>query len=392
MKTPFLKKLFRISTIPMSLNLLLNGQLRYLNQFYEVTAISGSGEDMEVVRAREGVKIKEIEMQRGISPLKDLKTLIQLYRYFNKEKPDIVHSITPKAGLLSMTAARWAGVPVRMHTFTGLIFPSKTGFLKQVLIIMDRVLTRNATHIFPEGQGVRKDLIQYRITRKPLPIIANGNVNGIDTAFFNKDAANSTVNTVLKKQLGISEGDFVFVFVGRLVQDKGISELVNAFEVLSELQPTIESAGECKLLLVGPVEEGHDMLSAATLNQMEQNPAIIAAGYRSDVRPYLAISDALVFPSYREGFPNVVLQAGSMGLPSIVTDINGCNEIIEDSKNGLIIPVKDTEALIQAMKRLMTDENLYHNLCVNARPNIVAKYKQHTVWEAILNEYSKALQ
>lgn len=396
-----MKKLFRISTIPLSLNILLKGQLRYLNQFYDVTAISGSGADLNEVREREGVKTEAIEMAREISLLKDVVALFHLYRYFKREKPDIVHSITPKAGLLSMIAARLAGVPVRMHTFTGLIFPYKNGFLKMLLIQMDRLLANSATHIYPEGKGVKEDLERYRISRKPLKILAHGNVNGIDTSYFDPDQIAANEQEQLRLQLGLAEDDFVFIFVGRLVRDKGINELVAAFKNLQSIlttknneTPSIHTQHPAsntqhpasKLLLLGPLEQDLDPLEAETLAEIETNPHIISVGFQAEVRPYFALSNALVFPSYREGFPNVVLQSLAMNLPAIVTDINGCNEIISLGENGLLIPVKDTKALQSAMSLIWTETELYHRLKNNARQSIFL-YEQKAVWEALVDEY-----
>lgn len=395
-----MKKLFRISTIPLSLNILLKGQLRYLNKFYDVTAISGSGADLNEVREREGVKTEAIEMAREISLLKDLVALFQLYRYFKREKPDIVHSITPKAGLLSMIAARLAGVPVRMHTFTGLIFPYKNGLLKMLLIQMDRLLANSATHIYPEGKGVKEDLERYRISRKPLKILAHGNVNGIDTSYFDPDQIAMNDQEKLRLQLGLAEDDFVFIFVGRLVRDKGVNELVAAFKNLQAVAtknneiPSIHTQHPAsntphpasKLLLVGPLEQDLDPLDSETLSEIETNPHIISLGFQAEVRPYFALSNALVFPSYREGFPNVVLQSLAMNLPAIVTDINGCNEIITPGENGLLIPVKDTKALQSAMSLIFTDTELCQRLKNNTRQSIFL-YEQQIVWEALVEEY-----
>ncbi|MEG2161658.1 MAG: glycosyltransferase family 4 protein, partial [Chryseobacterium sp.] len=327
-------KNFRISTVPVSLNILLKGQLKFLSNHFAVTAISGAGKDLDEVVEREGVKTYAIEIQRNISPFKDIVSLIQLYFYFKKEKPLIVHSITPKAGLLSMIAAKFADVPIRMHTFTGLIFPSKSGLLQKILIKMDQLLCWSATNIYPEGNGVKNDLINYKITSKPLNILANGNVNGIDLEYFALNAISNEQQSQLKKELHIQEKDFIFIFVGRLVSDKGINELIQAFSKLK-----IQNS---KLLLVGPLESDLDPLRYEILKEIETNPNIISVGFQKDVRPYFAISDCLVFPSYREGFPNVVMQAGAMGLPSIVSNINGCNEIIIEGENGTIIPVKDS--------------------------------------------------
>ena len=384
-------KLFRISTVPMSLNYLLKGQLRYLNQYFEVVAVSGNDAHLQEVAQREEVRVVPLPMERTISPLKDLHALWQLYCLFRKERPQIVHSITPKAGLLSMLAAKLAGVPIRMHTFTGLIFPSKQGSMQQLLIAMDRLLCWAATHIYPEGYGVKNDLISYKITSKPLQVIANGNVNGIDLDYFSLGQVSEADKTFLKQQLGIKESDFIFVFVGRLVGDKGINELVEAFEGLLGIRDKGQ-VPKVKLLLVGPFENELDPLQTETLNVIETHPNIISVGFQADVRPYFAISDCLVFPSYREGFSNVVMQAGAMGLPSIVTDINGCNEIIVDGENGIIIPSKNTFALKYAMEQMMQDSVLFQKLKQNARPMIQSRYEQQVVWEALFMEYQTLLQ
>ncbi|KFC24575.1 glycosyltransferase family 4 protein [Chryseobacterium sp. FH1] len=388
-----MKKLFRIATVPMSLNILLKGQLKFLNQYYDLTAISGSGADLDEVREREGVKVHPIEIQRQISPVKDLISLIKLYIYFRKEKPDIIHSITPKAGLLSMIAGKLAGVPVRIHTFTGLVFPYKEGVLQKILILMDKILCRCATNIFPEGQGVKSDLENFKITDKPLTIIGNGNVNGIDLGHFDPALFSEETKTQLRKDLNIAEDDFVFIFVGRLVRDKGINELISAFQTLQlsnppALQPT--NSPNLKLLLVGPLEQDLDPLSQDVLNEIETNPDIVSVGFQKDVRPYFAISNALVFPSYREGFPNVVLQALAMGIPALVSDINGCNEIIQNQHNGLIFPSKNKEKLLEAMS-LGIKKDIHTRLQSQSRSSIMI-YKQELIWELLKEKYTELLE
>ena len=378
-----MKKVIRTSTIPLSLDILLKGQLRFLNQYYEIIAVSGEGQHLRNVEQREGVHVFPVAMQRNVSPVRDLVSLWMLYRFFRREKPDFVHSITPKAGLLSMAAAFFAGVPLRLHTFTGLIFPYREGISKKVLILTDSLLCFFATHIYPEGIGVRNDLINYKITHKNLKVIANGNINGIDPDYFNPSLFTHDQRLLLREKSGIGAGDFVFVFVGRITGDKGITELVKAF-----LQFAAET-GRVKLLLVGPQEPDLDPLPDEIIREIISNKNIISTGFQDDVRPWLAVADVMVFPSYREGFPNVVMQAGAMGLPCIVTNINGSNEIIINGENGIIIPLKDTQATYSAMKRIADDTELFSKLRQNSRQMIISRYDQQMVWKEILAEYKR---
>ena len=376
-------KVIRTSTIPISLNKLLKGQLKFLSKEFEVIGLSSSGTDLDEVKNRERVKTIAVEMQRGMSPFKDIVSLVKLYLVFKKEKPQIVHSITPKAGLLCMLAAKFAGVPIRMHMFTGLLFPTMKGFSQKIFIKMDQLLCWAATNIYPEGNGVKQDLINYNITSKPLKVLANGNVNGIDLDFFSPKQISEDQKYQLRNELNFGPQDFVFVFVGRLVGDKGINELVDAFKSFDN--------SNVKLLLVGPLELKQDPIKEATIKEITNNKNIISVGSKSDVRPYLAISDVLVFPSYREGFPNVVLQAGAMELPCIVTNISGCNEIIEEGKNGIIIPPKNKLAIANAMNFVIENKDKKEFFRKNARSMIESRYNQKLVWNAILKEYNSLI-
>lgn len=373
-------KLICTSTIPASLENLLKGQLKMLSKYYNVLAVSSPGDDMETIEEREGVRTIAIPMERRISLIKDFISLIRLIVLFAKERPDMVHSITPKAGLLSMLAAWITRVPVRMHTFTGLVFPTATGKMQKLLIAMDRLTCFCATHINPEGEGVKRDLVNYNITSKPLHIIANGNVNGIDLEYFDK-----TPEVVEKACSYKKEGTFTFCFVGRMVRDKGINELVHSFLRLYQKDERV------RLLLVGPFEKELDPVLPEVEEHILHHPGICYMGYQNDVRPFLVASDALVFPSYREGFPNVVIQAGAMGLPAIVTDINGCNEIVLPDLNGVIIPSKDEQALYESMKYFASHPVEVERMAANARPLIASRYEQRIVWNALLDEYKSII-
>lgn len=351
-----------------------------LSKHYEVVAVSSPGEKMKVLEEREMVRTVSVPMERRISLVKDFISLIRLIILFAKEQPDIVHSITPKAGLLSMLAAWITRVPVRMHTFTGLVFPTTTGKMQKLLIAMDRLTCFCATHINPEGEGVKRDLINYKITSKPLHVIANGNVNGIDLEYFDR------IPEVMEKAwLYKKEGTFTFCFVGRMVKDKGVNELVHSFLRL------YQEDDQVRLLLVGPFETELDPVLPEVEEQILHHPGICFMGFQGDVRPFLAASDALVFPSYREGFPNVVIQAGAMGIPAIVTDINGCNEIVLPDRNGVIIPSKNEQALYEAMKYFASHSVEVEKMAANARTLIVSRYEQRMVWDALLAEYKSII-
>ncbi|WP_317169893.1 glycosyltransferase family 4 protein [Moheibacter lacus] len=377
-------KIIRITTVPLSLDILLKGQLGFMNQFFEIVGVSASGKESEKVKLREGIRVETIEMTRKITPIQDLVALWRLYRFFKKEKPQIVHSHTPKAGLLGMMAAKLAGIPIRMHTVAGMPLMEATGIKRKILNFVERLTYRSATHVYPNSKGLYEFILNENFTSKSkLKIIGQGSSNGIDTTYFSPDEVSEETKSELRNKWGIEKNDFVFVFVGRMVKDKGINELVKAFSQLK--------TQNSKLILVGPFEQELDPLSSETIQEINENSAIISVGFQADVRPYFAISDALVFPSYREGFPNVVMQAGAMGLPSIVSDINGCNEIIVENENGLIIPTKDERALSIAMLKLVQETDLRNRFALNARKMILDRYEQNRVWEKLLEEYRNLL-
>ena len=379
-----MKKLVRITTVPISLEKLLENQLRFMTGYYDVTIISSDAPHLKRVAESQGTRYLHVEMTRKITPLKDLKSVWELYRFFRKEKPEIVHTHTPKAGIVGMLAAKLAGVPHRLHTVAGLPLLEATGAKRKVLDSVEKLTYACATGVYPNSSGLRDIIVQngYCAASK-LKVIGNGSSNGINTAHFSPAHFSEQQNEELRMELGFTDHHFVFIFVGRLVKDKGINELVAAFDQLHQQQPHV------RLLLVGDYESELDPLRPETLEKINRHDGIVHTGFMKDVRPYLAISQALTFPTYREGFPNVVLQAGAMGLPSIVTNINGCNEIIEEGVNGTIIPVKDQTAIFNAMTMLASDKKSYISMQKNAREMIVARYEQQVVWEAILNEYRK---
>lgn len=377
-------KIIRTSTVPGSLNNFCRGLLKELREEegYEVVGLSSPGEALAEVERREGVRCLAVPMERHISPLKDLKSLFRLIKVFLRERPSMVHSMTPKAGLLCMMAAWLTRVPVRVHTFTGLVFPTTVGLKRRILMTTDRLTCACATHIIPEGEGVKNDLLNNQITRKPLRVLGYGNVRGIDLDRFDPSLPQVRQAAVELRKRGVT----TFIFIGRLVGDKGINELVEAFRLLNLQYP------KTRLILVGRKEQNLDPLRSETLREIETNPAIEAVGSQTDVCPWLAASDVFVLPSYREGFPNVVIEAGAMGLPSIVTDINGSREIIIDGRNGIIVPPRQADTLHRAMELFVTDPNLASRLAAEARPLIASRYEQSYVRSCLKDYYKEILK
>jgi glycosyltransferase involved in cell wall biosynthesis len=343
---------------------------------YDVVSVSSPGKELEQLK-RKGVRCIEIPMERHIAIAKDIKSLFALIKAFRKETPFMVHSMTPKAGMLCMVAAWICRVPRRVHTFTGLVWPTATGIKRRILMATDWLTCACATHVIPEGKGVMDDL-QKHITHKPMKVLGYGNVRGIDMEAFSRRPE------IMDKAEKLRRDDlFTFIFVGRIVGDKGINELVQAFIRLQNKKPNV------RLLLVGDYEANLDPIKPETKNLIDSTPSIEAVGpqYGDDLKAYYAASDCFVFPSYREGFPNTVMEAGAMDLPSIVTDINGSREIIINGENGVIIPSKDTDALYAAMLTMATDTPTTQRMARSARQLIASRFEQGFVRQCLYDFY-----
>ena len=405
------KKLIRVTTADISLNSLLKGQLKFLNQYFEVIGVAKDTGALKEVSEREGIRVVDAPLERPISLVKDIKGLWFLYRLFRKEKPWCVHANTPKGSLLAMIAAWFACVPHRVYTVTGLRYQGAHGFLRTILKTMERLSCLFATNVIPEGQGVLQCLKRDNITQKPLQVIHYGNINGKDTEFFSRDSTIETASlkladkqiylrnlsekearSIVRSELGFSNNDFIFVFIGRLVNDKGLGELADAIRKLEN-----ENL-EIKLLLIGEIDGEDDALAKDKLNYLMQSKNVKYIGVQSDIRPFLMASDVLVFPSYREGFPNVPIEAGALGLPAIVTNINGSNEIIKEGVNGKIIqaPLDKNGNLVNDITNELYTTMLwfYHHpeeckrMGENAITLVREHYEQKDVWKALLEMYN----
>ena len=380
-----MEKLIRITTVPISIEKLLENQPKYFSKFFDITIVSSDKSELEKLGKKQGVKTFCLPLTRKITPFKDIIAILKLYFFLKREKPKIVHSHTPKAGFVGMTASFFAGVPIRMHTVAGLPLMERKFIKKKVLIFIEKLTYLFASNVYSNS----KKLMEYILSKKfcserKIKTLANGSSNGIDTKYFSDNISLKNKNKLLNT-LEILKNDFVFCYVGRVVKDKGINELVSAFNELNL------KSRNCKLIIVGKIENETDPISKSTIGIIKKNKNIMLTGFKNDVRPYLSIGNCFVFPSYREGFPNVLMQAGAMDLPCIATNINGCNEIIQDNINGFLIPPKNIDALVKAMQKIM-DKKLIIKLSKNCRLMVKEKYDQKFFWEKLLIEYNNLIK
>ena len=371
------KKIIRAVTVSTSLDFCRDVMIKMRAMGYDMVAVTSPGPELDRMRDDDGFHCVAVPMKRHISTISDLVSLVRLIGVFMKERPWVVHSMTPKAGLLCMMAACLTRVPVRVHTFTGLVWPTATGLKRRLLMMTDKITCACATHVIPEGKGVMDDLRSEGITHKPMRVLGHGNVKGVDMEHF--DPARFEPHD--------SRGVFTFLFVGRIVGDKGINELVEAFARLHEELPNT------RLMMVGNYETELDPVSQDTCRLIDAMDSIETPGAkRGDdlVRAY-AEADCFVMPSYREGFPNVVLEAGAMGLPSVVTDINGSREIVENGKNGLVVPPRDATSLYDAMRLMATDSEARQRMAREARPMIASRFERGYVQQCQIEFYKEVM-
>lgn len=379
-------KLIRVTTVPISLKLLIAGQMNYTkSQGWEVIMVSADGKEIDHIVKHEGVRHEVIPFTRKITPLTDLKCIWLLVQLFKKERPDIVHTHTPKAGLLGMIAANLAGVKIRIHTLAGIPAMAETGRKKALLEAVEKWTYSNATEVWPNSHGLRKFVLQKELSSESkLRVIGKGSSNGVDLTQFNRESLKENHLVAATMRIMPGEEDFIILCIGRLVRDKGIEELVSAF-----LNSKI--VNKSKLVLLGSFEQDLDPLSPDTVQIIQDNPRIVQIDWSDHVAHYLAISDILVHPSHREGFPNVILEAGAMQVPVICSDIIGNTDIITQQKTGLIFPVKDAEVLKEALEYAFVKRDIMNQYAASLYEEIVWNYDRNYIQKEIFSNYLRLI-
>jgi glycosyltransferase involved in cell wall biosynthesis len=321
-----------------------------------------------------------------MTPFRDIKCVWLLYRFFRKEKPDIVHSHTPKAGLLSMLAAKWAGVKIRIHTVAGLRYVTTKGLARRILVFMEKLTGRTATHVWPNSFSMKKFIEKNKLMKAAkLEVIGFGSSNGIDLQRYSSSSINIEKLEGIKSRINYSGDLIYFLSVGRIVHDKGMDELLNAFVRL------YQENKQLRLLLVGDFEDEVDPVSKQTRHLIQSHPGVVMTGWSDAVEYYMHFSYALVHPSHREGFPNVLLQAGAMNCPIICSDIDGNIDIVEDGKTGLIFEVKDVESLLEKLYFALDNYSLLQGHAAALRKNIEEHFDQPVVHHFLQERYLQLL-
>ena len=349
--------------------LTLTGRLRALGEAgFRVTLVSSPGELLEKTAATEGARAVAIPMERGMAPLADLLSLIRLLRLLHTLRPEMTEFSTPKAGLLGGLAARLAGVPARVYMLRGLKLNTAKGLKRRILLGAERLSASCAQAVLCNSASLRSEALALRIApAAKLKLLGNGSSNGVNPERFSPGASD------VRSKLGLRPDSPVVGFVGRLTRDKGLPELIEAFALILRRQP------DAHLLLVGWFDAAEDALSPALQARIERHARIHCTGYVGDTAPYYRAMDLLVLPTWREGFPNVVLEAAATGLPVVTTECTGSRDSVVPEVTGLLIPPGYPQAISEAVLRLLRDPARRRRMGVAARAWVVEHYSDARV-------------
>ncbi len=380
-------KLIHITTVPQSLHCFFHGQMGFMKkQGFNVVAISSPGAHLDSFAEREDIQVVGLEISRKITPLKDLRTLWNLWRLLRRLNPDIVHAHTPKGGLLGIIAAWMARIPIRIYHIHGLRYLTAEGLQRPILILTEKISCKLANRVLCVSNSIRELVVQSKICPSgKIKTLLNGTINGIDAQNkFNPEKYPLDERDKIRKKYGIAPNSLVLGFVGRIVKDKGIAELYDAWKSLREEFPSLE------LLLAGPVET-NDPLPVSLLDGLKSDSRIHMTGGLSDVAPIYAVTDIFVFPTYREGFGVVAIEASAMGIPVVATDIPGVVDAVVDGQTGVLIPPFDAIAIKNAVRNYLLDPSLRAMHGRAGRARVLDVFKQERMWSALNDEYHSLL-
>jgi glycosyltransferase involved in cell wall biosynthesis len=323
-----------------------------------------------------------IDIHRKPTLFRDLLALVHLIRVFRTQQFDIVHSTTPKAGLLAALAGKLAGTPIRLHTFTGQPWVTMSGLLKFVCRFCDRLIGKLNTRCYADSLSQRQFLVEQNIVADSrIGVIGAGSLAGVDVKRFDRNCFTSKDVEVLRREVGVSHDAAVLIFIGRITYEKGIRELLSAFEQLRKENYAVE------LLLIGPFDEVNGKAMEGLRAKITSLSGVHCIGYTGTPERYLAISHILCLPSYREGFGTVVIEAAAMGLPTIGTRINGLIDAVIDGETGILIEPRDSYALVVALKRLLDQPELIISMGNAARQRCLQAFDAEVVNRNLAQEY-----
>lgn len=377
-------KLCRIVTVPQTFQTLLKEQLRCtVAHDIDLTLLCSPGPEFaDVVRDIGASAAATIPIARQPAPFADLRSLFKVARFLSRQRFDIVHSSTPKAGLLAAIAGKLARVPLRLHTYTGQPWVELTGLRRRIPRACDRLTATLTTHCFADSPSQREFLIaEGLVAARKISVIGPGSISGVDLGRFSRAVWGGETAQQTRRELGIPPEALVVVFVGRVTKDKGVVELMEAFGLLAKANPAAH------LLIVGPFEPERDPLPAETLRQLKTDPRVHCAGFSTTPEKYLAAADIFCLPSYREGFGSVVIEAAAMELPAVVTRITGLVDTVVAGETGLVVPAKNAGELAQALATLAAAEPLRRTLGAAACRRVKEQFDAKVINEAVVAEY-----
>lgn len=362
--------------------LTLTGHLRALREGgFSVTLICSPGELLEQTAAREGVGAISIPMRRGITVIADMVSIARLWKLLRRMRPDLTEFSTPKAGLLGTVAARLAGVPRRVYMLRGLKLERSEGWKRHLLLMLERLAASCATLVLCNSASLRAEALALGIgSDTKLRLLGTGSSNGVDVERF------APGPNELGPVLGLPADAPVVGFVGRLTRDKGVPELIEAFEVIRSAVPNV------RLLLVGWFDEAEDALSEDLQRSIRAHPQIHLTGFVDDTAPYYRAMDVMVLPTWREGFPNVVLEAAATGVPVVTTIATGARDSVVPEVTGLLIPPGYPEAISEAVVRLLRDGDLRGRMGLAARSWILEHFVDDRVLGLTTDFYKTLLE